>query len=242
MLRNISEILNYRLMAKDDEIGACKDFLFDDRQWTIRYMMADTARWLPGRKVLISPLSLGRIHWAEERLEVHLTTDEIKNSPPLEDDAPVSRQYEMAWADYYSYPYYWPKDSLWGIDHYLMDKKKIIDEEVEDPRNTHLRSVKEVKGYAIAAVDGDIGHLEDFIIDDTMWAIRYLVIDTRNWLPGRKVLISPDWVEEVYWAGQKVNVNKTKDSIENSPEYDPNQPVNLAYEARLYDYYGRPVA
>jgi hypothetical protein len=242
MLRNIGEILNYHLFARDGEIGKCKDFLFDDDQWTIRYMVADTRKWLPGRKVLISPLSLGSPQWAEALLPVDLDKNEIKESPPLDEDAPVSRQYERQWFDYYRFPYYWPQDSLWGINHYLNAKKKIKKEKIEDPVESHLRSVREVTGYAILAIDGKIGHVEDFIVDDTTWTIRYLVIDTRDWLPGRKVLISPLWVDSIYWPGKKINVTKNKETIEKSPEYHPNQPVNLAYETRLYDYYGRPVA
>lgn len=241
MLRNISEILNYQLMAADGEIGKCKDFLFDDDQWVVRYMVADTARWLPGRKVLVAPLSLGTPLWPEKRLPVHLTKEQIKKSPPLDDEAPVSRQYEKRWFDFYSYPYYWPAESLWGVHQYMMARQKIKRENIEDPEESHLRSAREVKGYHIMADDGDIGHVEDFIIEDTMWSMRYFVIDTRNWLPGRKVLISPLWVDNIHWANETVHVNRTREKIENSPTYDPRQPINLEYEARLYDYYGRPV-
>ena len=244
MLRNISSMRHYNLMAKDGEIGKCRDFLFDDDQWAIRYMVADTARWLPGRKVLISPLSLGAPQWPDQLLPVDLTKEEIKESPLLEEDAPVSRQYEMRWADHYHYPYYWPHGDLWGIRNYApaAPSRRREPENAEDPQGSNLRSIKEVTGYRIDASDGDIGHVEDFIIDDTMWSIRYLVVDTRNWLPGRKVLIAPIWVDHIRWADESVHVNMNRERIEQSPRYDPKQPVNLAYEARLYDYYGRPVA
>lgn len=244
MLRNISNIRHYNLMAKDGEIGKCRDFLFDDDQWTIRYMVADTTRWLPGRKVLISPLSLGTPQWPDQLLPVDLTKEEIKGSPPLEEDAPVSRQYEMRWSDHYRYPYYWPHGDLWGIRHYTPTPSPTRQEpeKAEDPQGSNLRSIKEVTGYRIQARDGDIGHVEDFIIDDTMWSIRYLVIDTRNWLPGRKVLIAVPWVDHIRWSDEAVHITMDKEQIEQSPTYDPKQPVNLAYETRLYDYYGRPVA
>jgi hypothetical protein len=244
MLRNISSIRNYDLMASDGTIGKCKDFLFDDGQWAIRYMVANTARWLPGRKVLISPLSLGAPLWPDQVLPVNLTKEAIKESPPLDVDAPVSREYEIRWFDHYQYPYYWPHgDILWGIRHYAPTIPAAHkSERIEDAQGPNLRSAKEVTGYHIEARDGDIGHVEDFIIDDTMWSIRYLVIDTRNWLPGRKVLVAPPWVDHIRWTDETVHVTMDKEQIEKSPPYQPDQPINLAYEARLYDYYGRPVA
>ncbi|MGD9329869.1 MAG: PRC-barrel domain-containing protein [Desulfobacterales bacterium] len=242
MLLNVSSIRKCDLMASDGVIGKCKDFLFDDGQWTIRYMVADTARWLPGRKVLISPLSLGSPLWPDQ-LPVNLTKEQIKESPPLDEDAPVSREYEIRWADHYQYPYYWPHGDLWGIRHYGPAVPSAhASERIEDAQGTNLRSAKEVTGYHIEARDGGIGHVEDFIVDDTMWSIRYLVIDTRNWLPGRKVLVAAPWVDHIRWADETVHVTMDKEQIENSPPYDPKQPVNLGYEARLYDYYGRPVA
>ena len=242
MLRNASEILGYQLRAADGDIGRCKDFLFDDRQWTIRYMVADTAKWLPGRKVLVSPLSLGTPRWPDRKLPVALGREEIEASPHLDDDAPVSRQYEIQWADYYQYPHYWGFETIWGIRHYDMARKEAVDQAETALEDSHLRSVREVIDYNINAIDGHIGHVEDFILDDTNWSIRYLIVDTRNWLPGRKVLIAPDWVAAIHWAEHQVDVRMNKSAIENSPPYDPRQPVNLAYEARLYDYYGRPVA
>jgi hypothetical protein len=243
MLRNLNEIRGYRLEARDGIIGSCKDFLFDDSQWGIRYLVADTAKWLPGRKVLISPLSLGRPSWRDQLLPVDLTKDQIKNSPPLEQDAPVSHQYELNWLEYYGHPHYWCCDRLWGIDHYLAvrDTQTAERSRVEDPEKTHLRSASEVKGYKIAARDGHIGHVEDYVIEDTAWLIRYLVVDTRDWLPGKKVLLAPVWIDAVNWAHRSVFTTRTRDEIAHSPEYRPDQPVNLAYESRLYDYYGRPV-
>lgn len=108
-----------------------------------------------------------------------------------------------------------------------------------EPDN-HLRSSKSVIGYDIQARDGKIGHVEDFIVDDQTWMINYMIVDTRNWLPGKKVIISPHWVEAVHWAISEVKVDLLKETVENSPEYDPSAPINQDYEDKLYDYYGRP--
>jgi hypothetical protein len=107
-------------------------------------------------------------------------------------------------------------------------------------KSSHLRSTREVIGYNIQASDGEIGHVEDFIVDDETWIIRYMVVNTRDWLPGKKVLVAPRWIEKVTWAESKVYVELTRESVKNSPEFDPSAPVNREYETKLYDYYGRP--
>jgi hypothetical protein len=244
MLRNVNAVLNYVLLAQDGEIGRCNDFLFDDEKWTIRYMVADTRKWLPGRKVLISPLSLGKPDWSNRRFEVELTRRQIKGSPALDEDVPVSRQYELIYGKYYGTPLYWNGANIWGTHptpSLLRAEQDKLATDFEGPEENHLRSIKEVTGYHIEATDGEIGHVEDFVVDDEMWVLRYVVVDTRNWLPGRKVLVPPQWATAVDWAEEKLWVDLATDRIKNSPNYDPLAPINRDYERNLHDYYGRPV-
>ena len=246
MLRSINEVYGYTLDANDGHIGRCKDFLFDDQFWTIRYMVADTGKWLPGRQVLISPISLGEPSWAEKAFPVNLTQGQIMASPGIDYDAPVTRQYEKQLSKFYGYPPYWIGPQTWGAigSPWLpVTRASIDDEELKikaEDADIHLRSSKEVKGYHIHAADGQVGHVEDFIMDDENWTLRYLIVNTRNWLPGERVLITPFWVELVEWSNRKVQVNMTVEEIKGSPAFAPNEPVNREYEERLYDYYGRP--
>lgn len=246
MLRSAKDLAGYVLKATDGEIGRCKDFLFDDEQWTVRYMVADTGKWLPGRKVLISPISLGDPDWPSGIFPVTLTKKQIEEAPDLKEDAPVSRQYESKWFSYYHYPYYWGSGGVWGIGSMptapSAEKEKEPAQAIEEEESgdSHLRSVQEVAGYHIQATDGEIGHVEDFVLDDETWMLRYVVVDTRNWLPGKKVIVPPSWVESVDWTSEKVSVDFTREKVKNSPEYDPAAPVNREYEERLYDFYGRP--
>jgi uncharacterized protein YrrD len=245
MLRSTKEITGYSLLATDGEIGECKDFLFDDQKWVVRYMVADTGGWLNSEQVIISPLSLGEPDWALRRFPVDLTKEKVRNAPPLEEEMPVSRQYETTLYDHYDYPYYWVGHSLWGPGATPRQLRKYV--EVTPPASNplttgdpNLRSVKEVTGYHISAQDGEVGHVEDFILDDETWSVRYFVVDTRNWLPGRKVLLSPIWMEDIDWKKQIASVALEQEQIKNSPEYDPETPVNRTYETRLYDFFGRP--
>ncbi|MEA3434926.1 MAG: PRC-barrel domain-containing protein [Thermodesulfobacteriota bacterium] len=236
MLRSVNELYNYVLEAEDGDIGRCKDFLFDDELWTIRYMVADTGKWLPGRKVLISPvslgppISLGPQNLPRDLFPVKLTMEKIKNSPSLDSDAPVSRQYESKWLGYYGFPYYWGGNADENDPHFRSTAKG-------DP---HLRSATEVMGYHIQAKDDEIGHVEDFLLDDETWIIHYMVVDTRNWLPGRKVLVTPAWIDSVDWGEKNVSVDLTREQVKNSPKYDPSIPVTREYEEGVYDFYDRP--
>jgi uncharacterized protein YrrD len=244
MLRSMKALMDYGLLATDGKIGAVDDFLFDDHAWTVRYLVANTGGWLRGRLVLISPAAMERPDWQSRLFPVDLTRDQIEQSPSILSDAPVARQKELELARHYNWPMYWAIDSLGGFGAApivtSIEPPQGQARPAEEEGNPHLRSVREVRGYRIHATDGDIGHVDDFIVDDANWAIRYLVVDTRNWLPGRKVLLACDWIEEVSWPDTRVAVCHSREEIKNSPEYDPSAPVNRQYEDVLHDYYGRP--
>jgi hypothetical protein len=252
MLRSLKDIQKYTIEAEDGEIGSVDSFLFDDEFWMVRYIVVDTGQWLSGRKVLVSPMNIEKAFWWEGKVRVSLTKKQVENSPDIDTDKPVSRQNERHWLKYYGMMPYWEAPAM-GVPPLVRPDIEIVsettskkagkdkmEEEEKNSGDSHLRSSKEVLGYHIRASDGEIGHIEDFIAEDDTWFIRYIVVDTRNWLPGRKVLISPQWVEKISWAVHKVHIDLLRDNIKNSPEYDPGQPVNREYETMLYDYYGRP--
>ncbi len=262
MLRSINEIMSYTIMDTNNElVGQVHDFYFDDLTWTVRYLVVDVGVWLPGRRVLISTARIDQPDvGGSVSLPVHLTKQQIENSPTIDVDKPVSRQQEIELAEYYRWPRYW--DDVTFIDAraagmnpaaYVRSGQEVASVPSQAPQEVkqkttaaeqqgdpHLRSVKEVTGYYIEARDGDIGHVEDFIVEDKSWIMHYLVIDTKNWWPGKKVLVAPTWIEIIDWGRTKVHIDLKRETIKNSPEYDPSMPVNREYETRLYDFYGRP--
>ena len=216
MLNKAKTLRSYKLHSLDGEIGKVNEFYFDDHHWTIRYLIADTGNWLTGRQVFISPHALVAVNKEEQYITINLTKKQIEDSPSLDNDKPVSREFEEAYYGYYEWPMYW--DSQF------------------DP---HLRSTYDVSSYDIQATDGEIGHVEDFIIDDETWTIRYLIIDTRNWWPGKKVLVSPRWIERVSWDEKTVFVNLLRETIKQSPEYMEESLLTRDYETGLHQYYNR---
>lgn len=235
MLRSIKDLRGYRVSARDGDIGKVSDFYFDDQVWVVRYLVADTQRWLPGRKVLIPRLVLGQPDWERHEFPVELTKEQIQHGPPIEEDEPVSRQHEVELHKYLRIDPYWAR-----VPGGAFHVEQVAEPHKKNGGDPHLRSSHEVIGYHIQATDGDIGHAGDLIVDDEDWIIRYLVADTKNVLPGKNVLIPPGWIDRVSWGERKVAVGLTRAEVRDSPEYAPATPVNREYEERLYDYYGRP--
>lgn len=246
MLRSLKDLEQYYVVATDGDIGSVENFLLDDHDWAIRYMVARTDGFFQGRSVLISPMALRHADWSTRRLHVALTRDKVKGSPSIDAHLPVSRQHERANLRYYGFPYYWGAAGVWGMgaDPGVLANSGWSDaagENPEDQGDIHLRSANEVRGYHIQGTDDAIGHVEDFIVDDETWQVRYLVIDTTNWLFGKKVLVNPYWASRISWSERIVHIDLTRETIENSPEWDAAAAVNREYETQLYDYYGRPV-
>jgi sporulation protein YlmC with PRC-barrel domain len=241
MLSKAKTLIGYKLDGIDGEIGKVIEFYFDARHWTIRYLVADTGNWLTGRQVLISPYALVAVNNEERKIVIELTRKQIEDSPSLDSDKPVSRQFEGAYYGYYGWPVYWSGTYMWGdYPNIVRDREKwkptAGDEKSWDP---NLRSTAHVSGYAIHATDGEIGHVEDFLIDDKTWAIRYLIVDTKNWRKGQKVIVSTKWIESVSWSESTVFVNLSRESIKQSPEFTEESLLTRDYETRLHGHYNR---
>ncbi|AMJ59655.1 PRC-barrel domain-containing protein [Bosea sp. PAMC 26642] len=249
MLLAASALKGYAVEAQDGAIGTVKDLQFDDRTWQIRWLVVDTGRWLTERKVLLHPSAIGKIDYGAQTLRVALSRQQVQGSPALSSDLPVSRQHE---SDLYGY-YGW--SPLWGGDLYgselagagfgpsrYFGNKELYDDlglgNHGDSGDPHLRSVSEVKGYHVHATDGDIGHVDNLMIDDGSWGIRYLVLDTSNWWMGKQVLMSPYAVSEISWSQEKVYLDVTRERVKASPAWDPAAMINDIYEKRLHEHYG----
>jgi uncharacterized protein YrrD len=212
--------------ATDGEIGKVEEFYFDDQSWSIRYLILKTGDWLSGREVLISPEALIKGAWKTHSFPVNLTKEQISNSPDIDTAKPVSRQQEIELYGYYPWQPYWGSGfyagGLWDISNStpVVDQESLREVDDRSDKDPHLRSTKEVKGYHIHATDGDIGHVSDFIIDDQTWELEYLVVDTHNWLGGKKVLIAVKHVSKVQWADSKVYADLNIDFIKNSEAFE----------------------
>ncbi|MBF0706873.1 PRC-barrel domain-containing protein [Alkalihalobacillus hwajinpoensis] len=246
MLVSESEVNKYTIDTKDGQKGVLKELYFDDEHWTIRYLVVDTHKWLPGRKVLISPISIEQLNHENEAISVSLTSEEVSESPDIDTDQPISRKHEMELNRHFSWPYYWVGTNAWGNGMYprpfmaddLPDADSTLHHSKQDEEN-HLRSTNEVAGYHIQATDGEIGHVKDFIFDEESWQLRYIIVDTKNWFSGKEVLLSTKWIHDIHWQDRSVVVNIKKEEVRQSPEFRLNEPITRRFEEDLHTHYGK---
>lgn len=213
MLRSIKQLYGNKLGASDGDLGQVKDFYFDDQNWAIRYVVADTGSWLPGRQVLLSPHSLGRLDQAVKVLRVNLTRKQIENCPSIDLHKPVSRQYEEEYYRYFGWPYYWEGSGLWGLSGFPILELPPNPQPNEETRargaqtehaDVHLRSTQAVSGYHLHSGDRIIGHVCDFMMDAASWAIGQLVIKTGHRLSGQELLIPTKAVKRISYEESTV--------------------------------------
>jgi hypothetical protein len=253
MLQAASALKGFALEASDGRLGTVSDFLFSDETWKIRWLVVDTGHWLTGRKVLIHPSAIGQADYNVQELPVALTKAQVEGSPDILQHRPVSRQMENDLYGYYGWDPVWaggfygagamgsplapsPYLSPYLRDTALLERPDVgVQEDHEDP---HLRSLTAITGYRVHASDGEIGHIENMLIDSSTWTIRNLIVDTRNWWPGKHVLLSPFAVSEVSWWQHEMRFNITRDQVRSSPPWDPLALVDQTYEQRLHSHYG----
>jgi len=242
----LKELIGYTVDCPDGEIGKADDLYFDDFQWAIRYLVVDTGSLLNGKKVLISPEAFERVDRVQKRFYLNIKKEVVESSPEaIQSDLPILRQQEADLHDYYGWPYYWSDALTPGTvpGTYIPASIPVTGPENQPERSevtdSHLRSTTEVIGHHISARDGEIGRVEDFISNDGNWKILYMIVDTGRWLPGQKVLISPTWIRKVDWTDSKVDVDLKRETIQNSPPYDPSIPLDNQYLERLDTHYGK---
>lgn len=243
MLRRVSEIEGFRVLATDGEIGKVEEIYFDDEYWAVRYLVVATGGWLKRREVLISPQAVKRISPRTRSVAVVLSRQKVQNSPNIDTYRPVSRQHEAEYYRYYGYPAYW-SDTVWTggltppvalpasispeavpprtpMENQLAKRASEALPESTTPVDSHLRSSSEVTGYRIEAPDTRVGHVEDFIFDSRTWTIAHIMIGTRNSSPGKFVLLSPKSIRAVDWASGIVLVDRSAQELTDSPGFEP---------------------
>jgi len=246
VLRRLRDYEGFDVWSREGRnLGSVKDFYFDEDRWTVRYIVVRTGTLFTGRSVLLSPMSIARLEWDRARIDFKLTEKQIEGAPDADLAQPISRRFETEYAGYYGIPHYWAGSDLWGMWSTPMEvqpppavQQPAAEQEMLESQ--HLRSIREVNGYHILATDGEIGHGDDVLVDERTLAVQYLVVDTSNWIGGRTVLVSPDWVRRVDWINREIHVDMSRDAVKASPEYDPTIELSRDYEDRLHGHYSRP--
>lgn len=238
MLKEGRDVIGRKLEARDGSVGKIKDLFFDDRSWSARYFVVDTGSWLDIHEVLVSPFSVSGYHAERDAIITTLTRRQVEESPPVLSDAPISRVYEERLHNHYGWPYYWGGTAFGGPGMYIyppvgdlglfgtsvpppgetqadLEARRALDQRL-DEANPHLKSMIDVRGYGIHAIDGDIGHVTDFLLDDSLRHLTHVVVDTRNWLPGKKVVLSTADIDRIDWGQSQVHVSLSREEVRNA--------------------------
>ena len=240
MLHAADTLRRMTIHATDGELGRVTEFYFDDTTWTVRYFVVRTGSWLAGRDVLLTPAVIEACDWHRPELRVSLTMDQVRDSPDVSTARPVSRLQEIEYLRYYDQPPYWMLGADVGgaavaLDAAMRTAATEAEAAGAEPP-THLRSSQEVAGYRLEALDGPIGHVRDFLLDDD-WCVRYLVVDAGHWWSGRQVVFAPGWVERVSWGAHCLHVRLARESIRTGPPYPGAAEITPEYEADLTRHY-----
>lgn len=241
MLKSLKEYGDYTVSCIDGDLGDITDYYFDDVRWTIRYMLVDTCGfWDQAGQVLVSPIAVMDRDTITHRFHLSVTQEKVQACPLVDWSRSVSRSYERDYHRYYDFPAYWGYTRNWGNSEYpralaVGHWRERSEGSEADPL---LRSIRAVSGYHVAGVDGEIGRVRDFVIDERTWNVRYLVVDASSWCLGRSFLLAPHWIEAVSWTEALVCVNLPRRTVRASPTWHPGEPIVKEYETQLQHHYG----
>lgn len=232
MLHSLHRLIGFSIGAIDGEIGHVKDFCFDDKSWTVRYLIVETGNWLFGRKVLISPVALLQPNWDKKIFPVNLTKEQVESSPDVNLTQPLSLDQTKSIYSHYSWPY--PEESGIGymttgmvggvvapgipLDERISDELHHDNHQENDP---HLHGVKHTTRFDVHATDGVVGEASDFLVDEN-WRITSIVIETGSWFSGKKILGDINHVLRIEWESSSIYYNQSLESLRNTPEYHEN--------------------
>lgn len=245
MFHSVNKLIGVNIKARDGDIGSVDQLFFDDQSWAVRYLVVTIGSLLINRKVLLSPAALDGISGRE--LIVNATIEQIRNSPDVNTEKPISRQKEEELHDYYTWSYYWGYPLYYNslgtelypniqyTDAFL--RKEYQESKKEPEQHNHLRSTREVTGYSVNTLNGEFGYVDDIIVDFNQWVIRYLILNTGDFLPGKKVLVAAHWVSDISWDNRSISFEMNIDILRNGPTYDPSVPLARDFERRVYEYY-----
>ena len=235
MLRNMISLCGSVIRASDGEIGSVHDFLFEDDTWEVKYVVVDTGTWLGGRNVLLPPSAIGLPDWSSRALPVPLTRQQVRESPDIDSDKPVSRQQWNLLHNFYGWPGFLAGAGFIGapaIPPPLTSEEENEIAMIEETSDPHLRSIRQVRGYHVSARDGEFGRVCSFLLDDADWVIPFIIAQTSKVASTRTMLVPTCWVKAISWAEHAVHLDRWQKAFVGEPEDSSTADAFQVYERR----------
>jgi len=238
VLGSVKRLTGYKIAGDDGDIGRIRDFYFDDDTWTVRYVVADTGKWIPDRGVVISPDKIGQPDHNRQALPVTLSRKRIEQGPIIPQGLPISRSDESKLSKHFGWISYWPNAKEKPPSAVPIPVKSGNGNGCETD-GFQLRSAHGMIGYALEARDGQVGSVADLLMETADWGVCYIVVDVQNWMEGEQLLLAPHWLNSVCWKTGQCRVGASRCQVENSPRHESSVRICREYEICLCEYYNR---
>tara|TARA_R110002020_G_scaffold58372_4_gene160055 strand:+ start:19205 stop:19948 length:744 start_codon:yes stop_codon:yes gene_type:complete len=246
MYVSFTDLRNAGVVNGDSHLGDVSDLYIDERTWRTDYIVIDTGGWFSSHAVLVAPDRITSVEPENRALTTPLTREDIEQAPAASTEKTVGDVISTDWFVAAGQPFYAAAGYMAVLPPAIQRKPAGYGapgdpEAVSEGEEVHLRSGREILGYGIEAADGTIGSVSDLILDPKDFRVALIAVDTGNWLPGRVVVLDPQWARSVSWTDRTVSFDKTRQEIEDAPALAELSGLERSYEADLYRYYGYPM-
>ncbi len=250
MFRSLRDLLNYALFAGGMNCGKISEFIIDDFNWVVRYLVVNTG----SRSVIVSVRSVHEINPVAQTIEASLEPALLQKSLEYIPGQEVSREQEILLSEHYGWGRYWEEEALPNtmpgdltaipLVEMELNKENLVPVTGGEPNplevENHLRHLTDLIGYSVQARNGSAGKLCDLIVQEENCDIPYLVIESGRILGGKKVLVSPQWVQTLQWGQSNLQIDLNRETIQNSPEFHPEDLLDEGFWSQVNEHYSAP--
>ncbi len=206
VVKRFFEMTQMKLQCIDGELGTVADLLIEDDGWQVRYLVASLDGPLRNQQVLVSPTAIVSLDFELRQIGIELSSQQLFESPPLDLKQPISRQYEQALVDHYSWPIYWLGRIISSPQAMASNVDSSIRENIRQT-SSNLRSAKEICGYVVDSNERKTGYLIDLMIDVDSWVVEYATSDSGFWRSAQRSTFSTSRIEKVDWSTRRISVD-----------------------------------
>ncbi len=244
MMWNVKVIKEDTLRARDGTVGGVFDLYFEDRTWTVPYLVVDIGNWLIGRRVLLPSSAIAGEGWLADALPVDLSIEEVQKLPEVDTDVSVSHPHEVRLNVFQQLNRSRRRMPAQGVSSSDFNGVSPLGGGIPSfaelramvSGQSAFRSANDVLGYQLHTPDGLFGYVSDFLIDCSSWSIRYIVVDTGRWLRGRCVVLPRGAIAAVNWEEESMLSRHNRSILDRTPEIELSIP-SPGYLVEIDHYY-----
>jgi hypothetical protein len=202
MFTSFATLMKTPLVTTDGEEHQVRSLLFDDRSWTICFLIADAGSWLSRRQVVIRTCAIDGPDWTKKVIAANLTHQELVKCADASSIKPVSEQQQLALKKHFGWP---DSEPRWHVPAALVPAQREFPAQAND--DPHLRNTMDLLGYEVWLTDRRVGILSDFIMEPNCWHIKYLSVKVGDWVYREERFVPTHTVQSISWGIHRVTLN-----------------------------------